>query len=77
MVYIHSRVVGILVSSRYLDEVIKVVKKATVYKEDKGSSSKSKTETTEKGDGEMVKGPREVKGCGDPTRAMDLRDRSK
>ena len=43
------RLVGTLVTSRELDAVITVVKKATVYGEDKGSSYKSKIENKQNG----------------------------
>ena len=54
-----------------------MVKKTTIYVEDKGPSSQSKMENTQKGDKGMLKGPKEAKGRGDPTRAVDLKDKSK
>ena len=38
---------------------------------------KEKMKTNKRGNKKMAKGPREEKGCRDPIRTMDLRDRSK
>ena len=68
---------GTLVTSGDLDEVIEVVKKATIYGEDKKTSSQSKGENKQKGRQGNGKGAREGKDRGDPIRAMDQRDKSK
>ena len=48
--------VGTLITSGNLDEVIEVVKKATMYGEDKGSNSQTKTENKQKSNMGMEKG---------------------
>ena len=65
--------VGTLVSSGDLEEVIEVVKKATVYGEDKSNGgSQSKMKTNKNHSREVEKVAREVKGHGDPV-GVDLR----
>ena len=64
------QLVGTLITSGNLDEVIEVVKKATMYGEDKGFSSQTKTETNKNSNMEMEKGPREEKGRGDLVRVI-------
>ena len=66
---------GTMITSGNLEEVIEIMKKVTVYDEDKGGSSQGKTENKQKQQNGSKCGAREVRAIG--ALVVDQRERSK